>query len=43
MFCRLVKKKRDAYWTLLEDQKDVALDASFKVRYMYRIEERCFL
>jgi len=27
---RLVKKKRDAYWSLLEDQKDVALDASFK-------------
>ena len=28
---RLVKKKKDSFWSLLEEEKDVALDASFKV------------
>lgn len=27
---RLVKKKKDSFWSLLEEEKDVALDASFK-------------
>ena len=27
---RLVKKKKDSIWSLFEEEKDVALDASFK-------------